>query len=76
MFWVSRASRPWGFIVGDPPLCASIARRPGESYERADAAPRRRAPGRTAHPLVTFVCGPILIHSPAHEWTWAVRFST
>ena len=25
MFWVSRASRPWGFIVGDPPLCASIA---------------------------------------------------
>ena len=26
MFWVSRASRPWGFIVGDPPLCASIAR--------------------------------------------------
>ena len=37
-----------------------------ESYERAGAAPRRRAPGRTAHPLVTFVCGPILIHSPLH----------
>ena len=60
----------------DEELDTGNSRQKLESYERAVAAPRRRAPGRTAHPLVTFVCGPILIHSPAHEWTWAVRFST